>query len=182
MGDAAGLEGLAIWALRRYSPIVAADPPGGLRLDMAGTAHLLGGEAAFMADLDGRLADSGISARIAIAPTYGAAHSLARFDPTIVQSQDLDTRLAPLPIMALWLDGGTIDGLRRLGVDTVGELAAMPRALLTTMRSAPFPSTGTRSRRVLSWRVSLRTCCGTPSRASATADRLPGVPWMPWGF
>ncbi|MFD2431785.1 Y-family DNA polymerase [Sphingobium scionense] len=133
-GDEAALERLAIWAFRRYSPIVAADPPDGLRLDMAGASHLLGGEEGFVADLAKRLADTGIAARIAIAPTYGAAHGLARFSRSpliIVEPGDLDAQLAPLPIAALRLDAATVDSLRRLGVDTVGELAAMPRAPLT---------------------------------------------------
>lgn len=132
-GDDAALERLAIWTLKRYSPMVAADPPDGLRLDMAGAAHLLGGEPAFLADLMARLADSGIAARIAIAPTYGAAHALARFGPAssvIVQPQELEARLAHLPIAALRLDAGAVAALRRLGVDCVGELAAMPRAPL----------------------------------------------------
>jgi len=132
-GDATALERLAVWALRRYSPVVAADPPDGLRLDMAGAAHLLGGEAAFIADLARRLADNGITARIAMAPTYGAAHGLARFGQSpsvIVEPCDLEGSLAPLPIAALRLGAGTIDGLRRLGVETVGELAALPRAPL----------------------------------------------------
>lgn len=133
-GDDAALDRLAVWALRRYSPIVAADPPDGLCLDMTGAAHLLGGEDAFIADLARRLADSGIMARIAVAPTYGAAHGLARFGPSasvIVQDHDLEARLAPLPVMALRLDAATIDALHRLGVDTIGDLAAMPRAPLT---------------------------------------------------
>ena len=132
-GDDAALERLAVWALKRYSPMVAADPPNGLRLDMAGAAHLLGGEPAFLADLVRRLADSGVGARVAIAPTYGAAHALARFEPepsVIVQRQDLEARLAPLPVAALRLDAGTVAGLRRLGVETIGELAALPRAPL----------------------------------------------------
>src|SRR5690606_18170013 len=98
------------------SPIVAADPPDGLRLDMAGASHLLGGEEAFLADITGRLADSGIMARIAIAPTYGAAHGLARFSPSpsiIVHPGDLDISLARLPIRALRLDAATLDGLGR---------------------------------------------------------------------
>ncbi len=132
-GDGAALERLAVWALRRYSPVVAADPPDGLHLDMAGASHLLGGEAAFIADLSRRLADSGVAARIAIAPTYGAAHALARFGPApalIVPPRDLEISLAPLPIAALRLDAAAIESLRRLGVDTVGELAALPRAPL----------------------------------------------------
>ena len=133
-GDDAALERLAIWALRRYSPIVAADPPDGLRLDMAGASHLLGGEEGFVADFARRLADSGLTSRIAIAPTYGAAHALARFGKApsaIIHDADLDTSLAPLPIAALRLDPAAVDGLRRLGVESIGELAAMPRAPLT---------------------------------------------------
>ena len=42
--DTAALERLAIWVLRRYSPIVAIDPPDGLMIDMSGAAHLVGGE------------------------------------------------------------------------------------------------------------------------------------------
>ncbi len=130
VGDDAALERLAIWALKRYSPIAAADPPDGLRLDMAGASHLLGGEPAFIADLTRRLADASISSHIAIAPSYGAAHGLARFGPVpsiIIAPDDLDAALAPLPIAALRLDGAAIDSLRRLGVDTVGELDALPR-------------------------------------------------------
>lgn len=132
-GDDAALERLAVWALRRYSPVVAADPPDGLHIDMAGAAHLLGGEPAFIADLAGRLADSGVAARIAIAPTYGAAHALARFGPSpamIAIPDDLAAGLALLPIMSLRLDAAAIDGLRRLGVDTIGELALLPRGPL----------------------------------------------------
>ncbi|AHE52188.1 hypothetical protein NX02_02135 [Sphingomonas sanxanigenens DSM 19645 = NX02] len=131
-GDDAALERLAIWALRRYSPMVAADPPDGLRLDMAGAAHLLGGEPAFLDDLARRLAEGGIAARIAIAPTYGAAHALARYaaSPSIVDPATLEASIAPLPVAALRLDTATVAALRRLGVDSIGELAALPRAPL----------------------------------------------------
>lgn len=133
-GDDAALERLAVWALRRYSPIVAADPPDGLRLDMAGASHLLGGEEGFVADFARRLADSGLTSRIAIAPTYGAAHALARFGKApsaIIHDAGLDASLAPLPIASLRLGPAAIDGLRRLGVESIGELSAMPRAPLT---------------------------------------------------
>src|SRR5712691_10279485 len=43
-GDAEALDRLALWALRLYAPIVAADPPDGLVIDMTGAAHLHGGE------------------------------------------------------------------------------------------------------------------------------------------
>ena len=43
--DEAALERLALWALKLYSPVVAADPPDGLMIDASGAAHLHGGEA-----------------------------------------------------------------------------------------------------------------------------------------
>ena len=76
--DATALDRLALWALRRYSPIVASDPPDGLVIDMTGAAHLHGGEAAMLADLSSRLMKVGLSARAAMADSWGAAHAVAR--------------------------------------------------------------------------------------------------------
>ena len=42
--DEAGLGRMAMWALRRYAPVVAADPPDGLALDVTGAVHLHGSE------------------------------------------------------------------------------------------------------------------------------------------
>src|SRR5512132_2869736 len=53
--DNAALNRLALWALRRYSPVVAADPPDGLVIDASGAAYLHGGEWAMLADLTRRL-------------------------------------------------------------------------------------------------------------------------------
>jgi len=131
--DAAALERLAIWALRRYSPIVAVDPPAGLMIDISGAAHLVGGEEPWLADITGRLGAVGISARVAIAATYGAAHPLARrvANPTLVLDADnAIPLLRSLPVSALRLGPAIIDGLRRLGFDRVGELADTPRAPL----------------------------------------------------
>ena len=139
-GDAAALEHLALWALRRYAPVVAADPPDGLMIDVTGAAHLKGGEAALLTDLIERLAAIGVAAHAAIAPTYGAAHALARFaaNPTLIVAEGLAAMLTPLPIAVLRLPADTIDGLRRLGFDTVGELAAAPRGSLA-LRFGPEP-------------------------------------------
>src|ERR1700712_690365 len=77
--DNDALDRLALWALRHYPPVVAADPPSGIAIDASGAAHLKGGEASLLADLVERLATSGVEARVAMAGTYGAAHALARF-------------------------------------------------------------------------------------------------------
>ena len=76
--DLASLERLALWVLQRVSPVVATDPPDGIVIDSTGADHLHGGEAAMLDALIGRLKLSGVSARAAIADSWGAAHALAR--------------------------------------------------------------------------------------------------------
>jgi len=81
-GDAALLARLARWA-QRWSPLVEIDgadaDADALRLDVSGGAHLFGGEAGLVADVEERFAALGLTARTAIAPTAGAAWALARF-------------------------------------------------------------------------------------------------------
>lgn len=130
--DAAALSRLALWLLRRYAPVVAIDAPDGLMIDITGAAHLHGGEARMLGDMIERLAKVGISARAAVASTFGAAHALARFkaEAVTVAVADALAQLSGLPIAALRLPPVTIDGLRRLGFGSVGELATTPRAPL----------------------------------------------------
>jgi protein ImuB len=133
-GDEVALEKLAIWALRQYSPIVATDPPDGLVLDIQGAAHLYGGEAALISDVVGRLADLGITSYAALADTWGAAHALARFGQKttrIVDPGGQSDALLKLPTAALRLPAEMMPDLLLLGLDTIGELAAKPRAPLT---------------------------------------------------
>ncbi len=77
-GDLALLEKLALWA-QRWGPWAALDPPDGLVVDVTGVAHLFGGEAALLADAAERLAARGLTARLAMAPTAGAAWALSRY-------------------------------------------------------------------------------------------------------
>ena len=131
--DAEALERLVLWVLRRYAPIASADPPDGLAIDTTGADHLHGGEDAMLVGLVERLAASGIAARAAVADSWGAAHAAARWlaRPTLVVPPDESAAvLRPLPISALRLPGDIVDGLRVLGFDRIGELAAQPRAPL----------------------------------------------------
>jgi protein ImuB len=132
-GDAEALDRLALWALRLYAPIVAADPPAGLVIDASGAAHLFGGDDALLADMVARLATAGFSARAAMAGSWGAAHALARFihqPTTIVPSDQCGRAIAHLPTWALRLPDGMADALGKMGIDTVGEIEAKPRAPL----------------------------------------------------
>ncbi|MDL2353250.1 MAG: DNA polymerase Y family protein, partial [Pseudomonadota bacterium] len=79
-GDLALLEGLALWA-QRWGPWSALDPPDGLLVDVTGVAHLFGGEQMLLVDASERLAARGFAARLAIAPTAGAAWALAHYGP-----------------------------------------------------------------------------------------------------
>ncbi len=131
--DAEGLERLALWALRLYAPVVAADPPDGLLIDASGASHLKGGEAAMLDDVVERLAAVGVRARAAMAATYGAPHALARHRarPTLVVDNEASSHaIADLPIAALRLPSDLIGGLKRMGFDRIGEVEAQPRAPL----------------------------------------------------
>jgi protein ImuB len=133
VADAAALERLALWALRRHAPLVAVDPPDGLRIDMTGAAHLAGGEAAWLALLHAQLARAGLCARLVLAPSYGGAHALARFGVAPVAAFSAEAArplLRALPVEALRLEAEAGAALRRLGFADVGALADAPRAPL----------------------------------------------------
>ncbi len=129
----------------RYTPWVAPEAPmedgpaapltveaeAALLLDIGGCAHLAGGEAALVEDLAGRLQAFGFSARCAVADTPGAARAWARYgDPLrpVIPEGAQAGWLKPLPAAALRLRDADAETLRRLGVATVGDLMALPRA------------------------------------------------------
>lgn len=131
--DREGLDRLALWALQRISPVVAADPPDGLVIDTTGADHLHGGEAMMLEAIVQKFAASGVEARAAVADTWGAAHAAARFlrrQSAVIVPGDNEMLLRPLPLAALRLDGETTSGLRTLGFETIGDLIDQPRAPL----------------------------------------------------
>jgi protein ImuB len=131
--DEAALYRMALWALRRYSPVVAIDPPDGFFIDITGAAHLFGGERELLTDLASRLAKGGIRARTGTAETIGAAHALARFGPTtpaVAQQGEANSAVSALPVTALRLDQTLVGRLQKLGFETIADIAAAPRASL----------------------------------------------------
>ncbi|MEJ1117039.1 DNA polymerase Y family protein [Phyllobacterium sp. CCNWLW109] len=132
--DAEALERLALWAMQRYAPIVAADHPDGIVLDTTGADHLLGGEEAMLRQIVQRFEASGIGACAAIADTWGAAHALARTSAaaiSVVPSGSNAAALERLSVTALRLPANTAESLRILGFTTIGQLERTPRAPLT---------------------------------------------------
>jgi protein ImuB len=137
--DTAALRHLAEWC-GRYSPWTAPDHHSnggadGIKIEITGSAHLWGGEAALVADLSRRLARQQIAHRLAIADTIGGAWALAHYAaaddvPIIVKTGETRAALAPLPAAALRLDPTIVQGLHRVGLRRVGEIMAMPRDAL----------------------------------------------------
>ena len=136
-GDRALVERLARWA-SRWSPLVEVDGADALRLDSTGVAHLFGGEAGLVADIEARFATLGLTARVAVAATAGAAWGLARFGTG--QRGDGLEAVAPLPVAALRLPPTVIRTLERLGLKTIGALVGVPRrSLARRFREADNP-------------------------------------------
>ena len=137
--DNAALLGLARW-LGRYGPAHNQDGPDGAWIDVTGVPHLFGGETALLDDLVQRLTAQGITARVGLADTPGAAHALARFGPARLSTRAPATSiaapgqtreaLAGLPVAALRLPPETVHLLGRLGLTRIGRLYGLPRVAL----------------------------------------------------
>ena len=141
-GDARALGQLMLWA-RRWCPWTVTDGPDGLIFDTTGSDHLWGGEAAMLVEIETRLSLLGLTAQLAVAPTWGAAWALARYGA--VRAICTDTRmaaaLAPLPVAGLRLNGDTLLLLQRLGLKTIAALAAVPRlSLARRFIRSPLPA------------------------------------------
>ncbi len=130
VADARFLALLRRWALR-YCPWAGCEGGDGLVLDITGAAHLVGGEAALLADMRMRLDRAGVTLRLGLADTRGAAWALARHGAAQTAGPG-ETRaaLAPLPVAALRIEAEVSVALQRLGLATIGALAQAPRAPL----------------------------------------------------
>jgi len=134
-GDRTELAAMARGAARRWSPAVAlsgdgADGDWGLFVDLTGCAHLHGGEERWARGAVRVLGRMGVTARVGLADTAGAAWALARFGGTgvaLCPAGGHPEAIAALPAASLRLDAEHVELLHRLGVRTVAQLAALPR-------------------------------------------------------
>jgi protein ImuB len=129
--DAQLLDTIADWCLR-YTPLVACDPAGGgLLLDIAGCAHLYGGEERLIGDLAARLQRGGLACRTAVAGTIGSAFAAARFGrPGLHDNGAEHALLSPLPPAALRIGSEITAALARVGLKRIGDIIDLPRAPL----------------------------------------------------
>lgn len=128
--DDAALIRLALWCIK-YSPLVTPDPPDGIFIDVAGSAHLFQGEAALIKDLCQRLEAQGIVAKAALADTPGCAWAVARHgQASIVSPGRASEAVASLPVTALRLADSVVTSLHEVGIERVAHLASKPRSSL----------------------------------------------------
>lgn len=126
--DEASLTELARWCIG-YSPIVAPNPPDGVWIDIAGADHLFGGEEELLTNLVKRLRRQEIQADACMADAPGTAWAVVRYGKAVVISPGRSVEaVASLPVPALRLPLATVEALYRLGIERIGQLAAMPRA------------------------------------------------------
>lgn len=130
--DKIALLKLARWA-GRYGPNRHIDGEDGLWIDVTGVAHLFGGEENLLDDITQRLASFGVSVRVGLADTLGAAHALARYgcpaDARWTMAPAGQTREAidTLPVESLRLEPSRVVLLKRLGLRYIGQLYDIPR-------------------------------------------------------
>lgn len=131
--DAAALERITLWALTQYSPLVAIDAPDGIVMDTEGADHLQGGEQNMLTATANRFRAKSLTARVAIADTWGAARACARAiarETVIVPKGETARVVERLPISLLRLPEKVVSDLWTLGFQSIGQLSATARAPL----------------------------------------------------
>ncbi|MQX35638.1 Y-family DNA polymerase [Roseospira navarrensis] len=140
--DLRALRALARWC-GRWTPTVAVEGlsgtgGAGLWLDVTGCAHLFGGETALLESVRDRLAALGLTVRVGMADTPGAAWAAARFldgvpdgGAALIPPGAQRQLLGGLPVAALRLPPPARETLGRLGLRTLDDLLRRPRAPLS---------------------------------------------------
>jgi protein ImuB len=129
-GERRLLEALADWC-DRYTPLVALDGVDGLFLDVTGCTLLFGGEKPMLDTVLAQFFAQGFDVRAGLASTAGAAWAAARFRGRLAVAPGAERELlAPLPPQALRLEKPVCAGLDSVGLRSVDEIMAAPRAPL----------------------------------------------------
>src|SRR5947208_6074000 len=135
----AAASGEVMTVLREITPLVEPLSLDEAFLDVAGAVRSQGRPGVIAAAIRARVVDQlGLTCSVGVAPTkFVAKLASARCKPDgllVVPAARVLEFLRPLPVTALWGVGAkTAEPLHRLGIQTVGELAATP---LDTLRRA----------------------------------------------
>lgn len=135
------LRQLAAWCLQ-FTPLVSLQPPLGLLLEIGGSLRLFDGLDALLKRVRQGLADLGYQAVLSAAPTPAGAWLLARAgdECPLADQAELPARLGALPLHALELDPRQHQALTGLGLRTIGECSALPRAGLARRLGPDLPA------------------------------------------
>ncbi|MGH8672455.1 MAG: Y-family DNA polymerase [Burkholderiales bacterium] len=121
------LERLAAW-VGQFSPHVSLGAQEVL-LEICGSLGLFGGLGGIFSRVRSGLQALGYHARLAAAPTPSGAALLARVSDgqQVIETHELRHKLACVPLSVLELQPTVLEGLRNLGVRTLGDCLALPR-------------------------------------------------------
>ncbi len=111
-----------------FSPRVALESGGEVCLDLSGLGHLFASERKLAAALAAGTDRLGLAARVGIASTPFAALLAARTSDGIwvVPAGEEAAFLSPLPVSLLEASADLHAALRRFGIESLGQLAALP--------------------------------------------------------
>jgi protein ImuB len=126
--ETAALERLAAWS-SRFTPMVSLAPPCALVLDVAASLRLFGGGTALLDQVAAGVTGLGYRNTTCLAPTPGAALTLAGqgMGGVIADTSALRRVLGELPLGALGLDRQTHEDLAAMGLRRVADLLRLPR-------------------------------------------------------
>jgi protein ImuB len=120
-------------ACARYTPLVALDGADGLMLDVAGVAHLFGGEMEFLDEIEARFSRQGFTLALGLADNPRAASALARHSRQRIAEIGLSGKpfarlFHDMPAVALGIPASVAADMARAGLRRIGDLAMRPRA------------------------------------------------------
>lgn len=133
--DREALASLVPWC-EQFSPSVAVDtmePPESLLLDVTGLAGLFHGEESLVEHVQREFGRRGLTTRVALADTPGAAWGLAHYGEMaqpflVVPTGQTLAELSSLPIEALRLENPEcVETLKDLGLRRIGQLLSFSR-------------------------------------------------------
>ncbi|MBX7137980.1 MAG: hypothetical protein K1X83_08355 [Oligoflexia bacterium] len=128
------LHKIARWALR-FSPLTGINSEkDGITIDLRGTSKLYRNKEPLARAIQSELDNHAVAAKLALAPTIGAAWALARHSNTLFSVVEdkhcLAQILGGLNVRALRISEQTIEALRHSGINLIGELNKLPRKAL----------------------------------------------------
>jgi len=122
------LMGLAVWA-GRFTPSVSLAPPAGLLLEISTCLSLHRGLANLLKQARSGIGEMGYAATMACAPTSHGAWLMAKagIEKAVRDPARLEAILAALPIELLNQPQAVLEGLERVGAQTMGDCLRLPR-------------------------------------------------------